>query len=175
MTNYLPRRPGLNSIASNAGNTGNTSAVDYASVSGRGGGAAPPLSHKTNTLMLRSARTRLADQRSQRIKEYDSKCKELIKEQERKQKNTQKLGLDYHIFEQDDDGLPTNSNIPVRSQTAKNAVSKSLAGGHHHSGGKSSAHHGDSVIGGSNTAGGTSSSVTRRAKGGEALKKEKFK
>ena len=74
-------------------------------------------------MMLQSARTRLADQRQQRIKEYDSKCKELIKEHERKQRVTQKLGLDFHIFEQDEDGLPIGS-IPVRSQTAKNAASK---------------------------------------------------
>ena len=58
--------------------------MEYASVSGyRGGGAT-----RNNTMMLQSARSRLADQRQQRIKEYDSKCKELIKEHERKQRVT---------------------------------------------------------------------------------------
>ena len=60
------------------------------------------ISEMPNRLGIRSARTRIADQKRARIKAYDEECKEKIIDHLKKQKVTQKLGLDFSIFENDD-------------------------------------------------------------------------
>ena len=67
-------------------------------------------------------KSRLASERSAKVKAYDMRSKGLIEDHLRKQKVTQKLGLDYHIFEEGDDlgRLPIKSRVQTTKAAAVN-------------------------------------------------------
>ena len=46
-------------------------------------------------------RSKQLDDRRRKIRDYDEKCKQMIEEHLQTQKKSHKLGLDYHIFEDD--------------------------------------------------------------------------
>ena len=54
--------------------------------------------------MAQPRTARVTDARRERIKAFDRQCKERIEEHLNKQKHTQTLGLDFHIFD-DPDGV----------------------------------------------------------------------